>query len=172
MFNSKVVTALGVNNNVSGLLSMANNALAGVLPAGISYSDVSGAVDIINNAFDACRVGWYSDTVVYCSADVTAGSIFAGSLQQENGVLKPQVFAYPNPIRDQITFRIIMSESGKGNLSIYSATGQLLATVFERTIGAGEEFTYKYRVPESWRGNLFYVMRLNRKTYSGKLMRE
>ena len=172
MFNSKVVTALGVNNNVSGLLSMANNALAGVLPAGVSYSDVSGAVDIINNAFDACRVGWYSDTVVYCSADVTAGSIVAGPLQQENEVFKSQVFAFPNPFKDQITFRVFMSESGKGSLSVYSASGQLLANVFEQTIAAGKEFTYRYRVPEGWRGNLFYVMRLNGKTYSGKLMRE
>ena len=172
-FNSKVVTALGMQNKVSGLLAMANNALAGVLPSGISYSDISSAVDVINNAFDGCRVGWYSDTIVYCpDATLISSSVNSGTLLNEDRVVEPRVSVYPNPFRDRITFRVIMQESGKGSLSVYTAAGQLLANVFEQTIVAGRTFTYEYRVPDNWRGNLFYVLKFNGKTYSGKLMRE
>lgn len=65
-FSSKVVSALTGNKTISDLLQLANNALAGSLPAGLSYSDITGAVDLVNNAFDGCKVGWYSDTVVSC----------------------------------------------------------------------------------------------------------
>ena len=171
--NNKIVQALGIENTVSGLLEIANKALAGVLPTGISYSDINGAVDLINNAFDGCRVGWYSDTIVYCK-DVTpiSPNLNDGFVQQEKEIVIQQVAAYPNPFRDQVTFRILMPENGKGSLSIYTATGQLLATVFEQQISAGRLFTYEYRTPGHWKGNLFYVFRFNGRLYSGKLMKE
>ena len=171
--NNKIVQALGIENTVSGLLEMANKALAGVLPGGLSYSDINGAVDLINNAFDGCRVGWYSDSIVYCK-DVTpiSSNLNNGFVQPEKEIVIPQVVAYPNPFRDQVTFRILMPENGKGSLSIYTATGQLLATVFEQHIAAGNMFTYEFRTPEHWKGNLFYVFRFNGRLYSGKLMKE
>jgi hypothetical protein len=169
--NNKVVQALGIENTVSGLMNMANMALAGVLPSGLSYSDINGAVDLINNAFDGCRVGWYSDTILYCP-DLTliSSALNNGFVQQEK--VTPQVVVYPNPFKNQITFKIIMPEDGKGSLSIYTASGQLLTTVFEQQISAGKMFTYEYRSPGNWKGNLFYVFRFNGKLYSGKLMKE
>jgi hypothetical protein len=171
-FSSKIVKALGMQNNVAGLFDMANNALAGVLPTGITYSDINGAVDLINNAFDGCRVGWYSDTVIYCPEEIVSSVTMSRSIQEEKPVVKPQVMAYPNPFKDQVTFRILMPENGKGSLSIYTATGQLLTTVFEQQISAGRLFTHEYRTPGHWKGNLFYVFRFNGRLYSGKLMKE
>jgi hypothetical protein len=171
--NKKVVQALGAENTVSGLMDMANKALAGVLPTGLSFSDINSAVDLINNAFDGCRVGWYADTIVYCP-DLTliSSALNNGFVQQENKRITPQVVVYPNPFKDRITFKIIMPENGKGSLSIYTASGQLLSTVFEQQISAGTMFTYDYKAPVNWKGNLFYVFRFNGKLYSGKLMRE
>jgi hypothetical protein len=171
--NNKVVQALGAENTVSGLMDMANKALAGVLPTGLSFSEINSAVDLINNAFDGCRVGWYADTIVYCP-DLTliSSALNNGFVQQENKRIAPQVVVYPNPFKDRITFKIIMPENGKGSLSIYTASGQLLSTVFEQQISAGTMFTYDYKAPVNWKGNLFYVFRFNGKLYSGKLMRE
>ena len=171
--NNRVVQALGAENTVSGLMDIANKALAGVLPNGLSYSDITSAVDLINNAFDGCRVGWYSDTIVYCpDLTLNSSSLNNGFVQQENKKIVPQVVVYPNPFKDQITFKIMMPENGKGSLSIYTASGQLLSTVFEQQISAGTMFTYDYKAPVNWKGNLFYVFRFNGKLYSGKLMRE
>ncbi len=49
--------------NVAGLFALANSALCGnALPAGVTYTDITNAVDCINNAFDGCRsfIEWRS----------------------------------------------------------------------------------------------------------------
>ena len=172
-FSQKIITSLGTQNTVNDILAMANNALAGILPSGIGYSDVSGAVDLINNAFDGCRVGWYSDTVVYCAPiSVLTSTINHGFVSQEAVVAKPHINAYPNPFRDMITFRVMVPENGKGSLSVYTATGQLLGTVFEQKLAAGVVTTHDYKVPAGWKGSMLYVFRFNGKVVTGKMMRE
>ena len=56
---------------VQGLLDMANKALGGeVLPAGISLANLASAVDVINNAFDGCRISMgYDQKPLVCNLD-------------------------------------------------------------------------------------------------------
>jgi hypothetical protein len=59
---------------VQGLFDMANKALGGgVLPAGVTLSNLASAVDLINNAFDECRISMgYNQTPLTCIADRAA----------------------------------------------------------------------------------------------------
>ncbi len=59
------------NKTVQGLFEMANKALGGdPLPAGITLSGLANAVDIINNAFDGCKISMgYDQTPLTCIED-------------------------------------------------------------------------------------------------------
>ena len=44
------------DKTVQGLFDLANTALGGGSTNGLSLSEIAGAVDAINNAFDGCRI--------------------------------------------------------------------------------------------------------------------
>ena len=72
-----VVDALPVKT-VQGLFDMANFALGGgtPLPAGVTLSNLANAVDVINNAFDECRISMgYDKTPLTCIADRAAFTV-------------------------------------------------------------------------------------------------
>jgi hypothetical protein len=52
---SSVITALGADPTVHGLLNLANRALAGLNTAPASLGDIHSAVGLINESFDECR---------------------------------------------------------------------------------------------------------------------
>ena len=69
-----VVDALPVKT-VQGLFDMANFALGGgtPLPSGVTLTNLANAVDVINNAFDGCRISMgYDQTPLTCIADRAA----------------------------------------------------------------------------------------------------
>jgi hypothetical protein len=47
---------LGVNNDVQGYLIWLTKLLGGGSTNGLSLSQIAGMVDLINNAFDECRI--------------------------------------------------------------------------------------------------------------------
>ncbi|MCI4436645.1 MAG: hypothetical protein JHC33_07530, partial [Ignisphaera sp.] len=73
-FDIPVVVGLLPNPTVQGLFDMANTALGGgTLPAGVTLSNLANAVDVINNAFDGCRISMgYDQTPLTCVADRAA----------------------------------------------------------------------------------------------------
>ena len=62
------------NKTVQGLFDMANFALGGgTLPAGVTLSELAKAVDVINNAFDECRISMgYDQKPLTCIEDRAA----------------------------------------------------------------------------------------------------
>jgi hypothetical protein len=178
-FSSKVVNALGENNTIASLLKLANNALAGSLPAGLSYSDVAGAVDLVNNAFDGCRVGWYSDTVVYCSSVSTTSSRLpmesieqAAAVNVQNIGNKPAVMAYPNPFEGAVRFKIDVPEKAQYTLMLYTASGKLIGKVFDGEIEAQGSRSVEYNVPSIYTGAIVYVLSYNGQVITGKIVRK
>ncbi|MFN5440007.1 MAG: SprB repeat-containing protein, partial [Bacteroidota bacterium] len=177
-FSSKVVNALAGNKTIADLLKLANSALAGSLPAGLSYSDVAGAVDLVNNAFDGCRVGWYADTVVYCSvASVSSSSSNMQAAEIASGMVvnemmkQPVVKAYPNPFINEVRFAIEAQEQMQCNLVLYSSDGKVIAKLFDGQIEGGSIKTIQYNVPTMYRGVIHYVLSYNGKQVTGKIIR-
>ena len=73
-FNIPAVVNLLPVKTIQGLFDMANKALGGgALPNGVTLSNIADAVDVINNAFDGCRISMgYDQTPLTCVADRAA----------------------------------------------------------------------------------------------------
>jgi hypothetical protein len=81
-----------------------------------------------------------------------------------------ELSVYPNPFRDQVTFRIRVPESGKGSLKVYNAIGQLVSDVYEGNISSGSDLLLNFK-PQSASGSLFYIFEQNGKRISGKMIK-
>ncbi|MEY3562894.1 MAG: hypothetical protein RLZZ294_900, partial [Bacteroidota bacterium] len=178
-FSSKVVNALNGNKTIADLLKLANNALAGSLPAGLSYSDVAGAVDLVNNAFDGCKVGWYSDTVVYCPiVDVSSSASNISANEQpvqlniEQMAKQPTVKPYPNPFEDMVRFTIESPESIQCNLILYTSAGRMILKVFDGKVEANVSTTVQALVPSMYKGAIMYVLSYNGKVVTGTVLKK
>jgi len=98
-----VVDALEVKT-VKGLFDLANFALGGgtPLPGGVTLSNLANAVDVINNAFDGCRISMgYDQIPLTCIAD-RAGFIVS-----------------PNPILDYATITYQFSYISDVTIEVY-----------------------------------------------------
>jgi hypothetical protein len=178
-FSSKIVAALTGNKTIADLLKLANNALAGSLPAGLSYSDVSGAVDLVNNAFDGCRVGWYSDTVVYCSSvSVTSSASNMSANEQavqmsiDPASKQPTIKAYPNPFEDMVRFTMESPERIQCNLMLYTSSGKLISKLFDGVLEANVSRTVQTIIPSLYKGAIVYVLTYNGQVVTGKILKK
>jgi hypothetical protein len=165
--------------DVAGLYELANRALAGQ-NVGVSLSEIAGAVDMINNAFDECRmfITW-SDSETrpsgasFCTnAPVTLAGRTANSQansQVVTGGLK--VSAYPNPFTHVVRFTIESKVSGQAQLEILNMVGQRVATVYNGYIQANKGQVVEYRVPANSQSNLIYMLRIGNQQATGKLLR-
>jgi len=79
------------------------------------------------------------------------------------------VKAFPNPFNDKIRFVINVPESGKGSLEIFNTLGQKVKTVHQGLMAEGTQ-TFDFSVPMAQRSTLVYVLRLNGKQVTGKLL--
>ncbi|SHJ12051.1 T9SS type A sorting domain-containing protein, partial [Flavobacterium terrae] len=100
---------------VGNLFNLANDALGGVNIGGLSHADVNKAVDVINNAFDQCRirVPLQTSTFVYSSA-------------VSSPLVEPIFTVYPVPFRDVINIKYDFDYSSKARIDIYDSKGMLL----------------------------------------------
>jgi hypothetical protein len=124
-----VITYLGANNTVADLFALANRALGGTyVPSGSnpSLSDINNAVDVINNAFDGCKV--------LVSISNTAPRISNHSVE-ENVVEGLNVLVYPNPFSDNLRVRVEAPSHSHVSVEIYSMDGRKVADVFNGLTG-------------------------------------
>jgi hypothetical protein len=126
-----------------------------------SYSEVTSAIDAINNAFDEC-----SNFIGYQSCFLVTST----TLRSIDGANAIKVSTYPNPFTDVVRFTIESKVSGQAQLEVVNMTGQKIATVFNGYIKANHSQVVEYRVPSIARTNLIYVLRINDKQATGKLL--
>jgi len=112
-------------STVQELFDMANTALGtGATPNGASLSDIANAVDIINNAFDECRIFMGYVEPLPCSIiepSSTDESLFKAASSEFD------FNAYPVPSRDgMITVSYNFDYDTNVNIYIYSFSGQTL----------------------------------------------
>jgi hypothetical protein len=170
--------------NVAGLFALANSALCGnALPAGVTYSDITNAVDCINRAFDECRsfVGWVSGTrptaESYCplpssttACPVVSSRMITRITPETTEVSELTVTAYPNPFRDKVRFVIASRVSGQASLEVYNMLGQRIQTVYTGNIVAGRVQVVEYEAPRTVNGGMIYILKQNGKQVTGKLL--
>ena len=77
---------------------------------------------------------------------------------------------YPNPFDDNIRFSIQSDISGAAILEVYNILGVKIQTIYKGFVFAGKGQTIEYQVPNIYRTNLIYKLRVGDKTVTGKLI--
>jgi hypothetical protein len=132
------LTNLGLSHDVSGLLELANRALAYGTDStsGASLSDVNKAVDAINELFDECRF------VTYCGprGPISLTSTAAKEAQSSASAL-PTEFSvsqsYPNPFNPECVIAYALPIDCQVKLSIYNILGQKVKVLVDEYQSAG-----------------------------------
>ncbi|WP_026260279.1 T9SS type A sorting domain-containing protein [Segetibacter koreensis] len=154
---------------VNDLLAMASSALGGILPANVSYTDISSAVDVINNSFDGGRyaLGYFGVQKTCSSVLAKPASNYVTTDPTSKDI---SVSAYPNPFTNQVKFTIQSPVSGKGSLDIYNLLGQKVYSVYKGYVLAGRKETIELNVPSKNSGNLIYSFKVGGHQVNGKLI--
>jgi hypothetical protein len=110
----------------------------------MNISDVNGAVDAINRAFDQCRILVAFGTCDYRTAAYTGeeNSDKLNLIASEEKQL--HLKTYPNPLSDEANFEIGSMDEARVSLEIFSGTGERIVTVFNGQLSAGEMRTLKF----------------------------
>jgi hypothetical protein len=113
----------GYPATVDGLFQLANDILGGVV-TNISASSVNEAVDVINNAFDECRilVGTIPYSQTLTKTQLIVKGIDANKENIEANELK--VIAYPNPYKNHFQLQVTTSLTGIANIEFFTMNGQ------------------------------------------------
>ncbi|KFC58788.1 hypothetical protein FEM08_24360 [Flavobacterium gilvum] len=148
---TKVINALSTKS-VQGLFALANQALAGGSTNGLTLSEIASAVDLINNAFDECRifVGYGIEPLV-CMAPPIGESLIGTNTSR---IADTNTFiASPVPFKDQLTVsynfdfvtdvRIeVFNTNGYVVAKSYDTNGYLNKSVLLNIPGTGQEEVY------------------------------
>ena len=170
--NTTLMTLL-TGKTVNDLLNMASAALGGTLPSGVSYADISSAVDVFNRSFDGGRffIGYYS-TQQSCTASTTirTADITTMLVAPAMSVTELTVQAYPNPFTNRVKFSIVSPVSGKAILELYNMLGQKISIVYEGYLFAGKGEVIEYSTSYINLGSLVYTLRVGNQVVNGKLI--
>jgi hypothetical protein len=133
----------GYAATVDGLFQLANDVLGGVVTS-LSASAVNEAVDIINNAFDECRVlvGTipYNDQSLRKTNELLVNAIESEEGPESNGL---KVVAYPNPYKNHFQLFITSPVSGMANIEFFTLNGQKVYEMNKRVVAnANNAITY------------------------------
>ena len=169
--NTKLMKLLK-GKTVNYLLTIASAALGGTLPAGVSYADISDAVDVINQSFDEGRYSLgYNPTYTSCgstlrSAETTTTETIESQVVNESLTVSTN----PNPFNDKVRFTINSTVSGNAVLNLYDILGVKLATIYQGYLSAGKQII-NYNVPSKIRGTLIYTLTVGKMQTNGKIVR-
>lgn len=107
-----------------------------------------------------------ADAVASCPAPPSIARITSS----ENEVTsQTSVKAYPNPFSDKVKFLVTSSTAGRGTLEVYNMMGQKVKTVYDGFIVEGTQ-TFELSLPTTQIANLVYVLRIDNKKMTGKLL--
>jgi hypothetical protein len=136
--DSKVVNALGVNNTVEGLFALANQALGGGSTNGLTLSEIAGAVDKINNAFDGCKIFMgYDVEPIVCSL-VTLDS---NTLSKTTSATEAGFEAYPIPFKDVLNIRYKFDYTSDVKIEVFNIQGLLILSKVDENGYLNKEIT-------------------------------
>ena len=138
----EVIVYVNGNNGypatVNGLFALANDVLGGV-NTDIEASLVVNAVDMINKAFDGCRI--LVQTIAYNEQLLVSTKISKAIETPVVNALK--VIAYPNPYRNYFQLTINSPVSGMATIEFYNVNGQKVYEM-KRMLSANMNMTVPY----------------------------
>ena len=124
----------GYTATVEGLFLLANDVLGGVV-TNINISSVNEAVDVINNAFDECRilVGTIPYNQTFTKTQLIVKAIGFNKESIETKELK--VVAYPNPYKNHFQLQVTSPITGIANIEFFTINGQKVHEINKPVIG-------------------------------------
>ena len=134
-----VVTALGGNPTVQGLFALANQALGGGSTNGLTLSQIAAAVDLINNAFDECRlfVGYGIEPLVCPVIETTT---FSAKMTSDAASFD----AYPVPFKDQLTIKYNFDYVSDVKIEVFNSKGELVYSMIDTGSYLGKEVAVSF----------------------------
>ena len=127
----------GYPATIDGLFALANDVLGGVNTT-IKPSTIQQAVDVINNAFDGCRV--LTGTIPYSDQLITSSKV---ERVMGTGSSSFRVTAYPNPYKDRFQLIISSPVNGAAKIEFFNLNGQKVYEM-KSFIRAGQSNTVQY----------------------------
>ena len=120
--SEQVITYLEATNanTVQGLFDLANRALGGHDIGSLSYSNITEAVDAINNGFDECRV---------LLSETDYDKVVAGLTDD-----KPIFTIYPVPFVDTVKIKYEIDNGLIAKIQVFDLRGRLVKTVIDEDI--------------------------------------
>lgn len=80
------------------------------------------------------------------------------------------IAAYPNPFTDVTTIRFTSGTDGKARLSIFNISGQLVESLYEGNVEAGNEYNFQFNGSNHAAGTYFYRLETNDNVYVNKIV--
>ena len=114
-----VVSAITGDKTVQGLFDLANKALGGGATNGLSLSEIASAVDMINNAFDGCRI-FVGYNVPRCNEATFAIPTIDAKVESAG------FDAYPVPFTDQLTIKYKFDYVTDVKIEVFNAQGIMI----------------------------------------------
>ncbi|HEX6846746.1 MAG TPA: hypothetical protein VF144_07200 [Chitinophagaceae bacterium] len=137
-----IIVYLNGNNGypatINGLFTLANDVLGGVV-TNISASSINQAVEVVNNAFDECRVlvgtiSYNNNLTRISPVIVDVSKIRAREIVAQNEL---KVIASPNPYKDRFQLLLTSPVSGPAKIEFFTMEGkkvfEMSKTVLENT---------------------------------------
>jgi hypothetical protein len=162
---------------VEGLFKLANNALGGLIPYTVrtypmcggkplKLTDILSAVDMINNAFDECRVFvGYREKKFECPPQVTATAASRTKLDEVSLVV------YPNPFETSTRFELTMNRDSHIRLEIFNNAGMPIEVILDEDLKQGDVRTVEFDASRYLHTMFMYRVTANGKIESGTIMK-
>ncbi|WP_281298500.1 T9SS type A sorting domain-containing protein [Flavobacterium limnophilum] len=117
---------------VQGLFALANQALGGGGTNGLTLSEIANAIDLINNAFDECRIfiGYGVEPLVCIDPNQT---LINSTLTSTARVSDTSFDAYPVPFKDQLTISYNFDYVTDVKVEVFDAQGALVVSKYDET---------------------------------------
>ena len=134
----------GYSPTVDGLFQLSNDVLGGVITS-ISTSSVNDAVDVINNAFDECRV--LVGTIPYNNnLTKTTRLIVDTRVKEVSAPNTLKAIAYPNPYKDHFQLAVTSPVGGLANIEFFTINGQKIHEI-NKPVAANSTTVIPYTGP-------------------------
>ncbi|KAF5050961.1 hypothetical protein DSECCO2_424080 [anaerobic digester metagenome] len=130
---------LGINPTIQDIYDLANSALGGVAPPpnlGPTLSDIRDAVKVINQAFEDCRFIFFIPKPKSSMVLPTGNELPVGI----------ELMVAPNPFRSFTEVSFSVDKASRVQAQLYDMQGNLVKTLFEGNMEAGQERTEIYNV--------------------------
>jgi len=162
---------------IGGLFKLANDALAGLIPAPVrtyptceglpmKLTDILSAVDMINNAFDGCRVFvGYREKKFECPPQVTATAASRTKLDEVSLVV------YPNPFETSTRFELTMNRDSHIRLEIFNNAGMPIEVILDEDLKQGDVRTVEFDASRYLHTMFMYRVTANGRIESGTIMK-